>query len=41
MVAMLSSKDGLLKVNRSSIYLTVYLYKRAILLSALPNFSLV
>ena len=30
MVAMFSSKDGLLKVNRSSI-LTVYLYERAIL----------
>ena len=31
MVAMFSSKDGLLKVNRSSMYLTVYLYERAIL----------
>ena len=29
MVAMFS--DGLLKVNKSSIYLTVYLYERAIL----------
>ena len=31
MVAMLPPKDGLLKVNRSSIYLNVYLYERAIL----------
>ena len=31
MVAMFSSNDGLLKVNKSSIYLTVYLYERAIL----------
>ena len=30
MVAMFSSNDGL-KVNESSIYLTVYLYERAIL----------
>ena len=31
MVVMFSSNDGLLKVNKSSIYLTVYLYERAIL----------
>ena len=37
MVAMLPSKDGLLKVNRSSIHLTVYLYERAILYRLLHN----
>ena len=40
MVALFPSKDGLLKVNRSSIYHTVYLHACVILQSALLNFSL-